>query len=88
MRVTTGFGYYKDDNNKIVAKYILLLGDHALAPGYTFTEVADKIALDKIVVFKYPPDPVKEAEAKAIRKSGILDALGINETQLDKVKAL
>jgi hypothetical protein len=49
MIVTTGFGYYvKDEVN--VLKYVLPLGEHPLAAGYTQVEVADQAALDLIEV--------------------------------------
>lgn len=48
ITVTTGFGYFKDSENKIFAKAILPPGQHPIKAGYTYTEVADQAALDLI----------------------------------------
>jgi len=48
--VKTGFGYLKDDQNKVIAKAILPAGDHPIKDGFTYIEVADQAALDLVTV--------------------------------------
>ncbi|HDP36655.1 MAG TPA: hypothetical protein ENN27_02110 [Candidatus Atribacteria bacterium] len=54
MLVKTGYGYIKDKDGKIVAKYDLPKGKHPATEGYTYHEVATKEELDKIKVYQEP----------------------------------
>ena len=65
MKVTTGYGYFKDTIGNIVCKYELPLGEHPLKPGYTFHEVANKAALDLINVY-VPPKTITEQQTEKI----------------------
>ena len=50
IEVKTGFGYFQDDQNRIVAKAQLPAGDHPSKDGFSYVEVADQAALDLITV--------------------------------------
>lgn len=54
MDVKTGIGYIKDSDGKIICKYDLPKGQHPLKDGYTYTEIATKQDLDKVVVYQEP----------------------------------
>lgn len=59
MKVTTGFGYYVQ-NNKIIGKYQFPIGSHPDLPsGMTFVEVANQAALDAIQVYVAPIAPAQ-----------------------------
>lgn len=92
MNITTGFGYIKDSNDNIIAKYELPIGEHPLKDGYSFVEVNDKESLDAVEVFV--PPPTKEQETESIiqqtlrdiatlqlQTSGMLDENGVITAQ-------
>lgn len=47
--VITNYGYFKDSQDRIVAKYHLPNGSHPLKDGYTAVEVADESAMNAVV---------------------------------------
>lgn len=51
MKVNTGFGYFVK-NGEIKFKYELPIGEHPDPVGYEVVEVANKEALDAIIVIK------------------------------------
>ena len=55
MIVNTGYGYIRDLNGNIVAKYELPQGEHPSVAGYTYHEVATRKELDAVEVF-IPPE--------------------------------
>jgi hypothetical protein len=57
--VTTGFGYYTDKNDRVVAKARLPKGAHPLAEDYNYIEVADETSLTAI---QFVIDPVAEQQ--------------------------
>jgi len=58
ITVRTGYGYFTDSNGHITDKYVLPVGEHQLKDGYVQTEVADQSALDSVVVWAPPIDPI------------------------------
>lgn len=79
MLVTTGFGYFTKDG-VIVGKYEFPAGEHKIKEGYEFIEVADKAALDEIVI----AETQEEIEAKANKAVKI----ALRSTAKSKLKAL
>lgn len=51
IRVITGFGFYRNAQGRIVGKAQLPAGDHDIADGYVYTEVANQEALDLIEIY-------------------------------------
>jgi hypothetical protein len=51
ITVITGFGYFKDSEEHIVAKAMLPPGSHPMLYTYTYVEVADQAALDLVEVY-------------------------------------
>jgi hypothetical protein len=58
MTVETGFGYLTDSQGHVISKYVLAPGQHPITDGYTQTEVANQSALDVVVVWAVPIDPI------------------------------
>jgi hypothetical protein len=59
--VKTGFGYFVDAENNIVAKCELQPGEHPLKKGYQYVEVESKEALETVKVSALP---LSEAEIR------------------------
>lgn len=60
IEVITGFGYYTDSSEHIVAKAILPPGYHEIDAGLTYTEVADLEALNAIEVYAEAVAPASD----------------------------
>lgn len=75
FKVTTGFGFIKEiATGKIKGKYELPIGDHSLKDGFEMVEVANKIALDAIIVdpiIKTPEEILEEKIQAEIRQMAI-----------------
>ena len=67
MLVITGYGYIKDAEGRVISKYDLPPGEHPLKGGYTYHEVVNQQALDKIEVYT-PPLTEEEEVATLIGK--------------------
>ena len=52
FNVNTGFGYYEDQQGRIVAKAQLPPGPHPIKAGFSYTEVADQAELEAIKVYQ------------------------------------
>ncbi len=50
FEVKTGYGYFKDENGRIVAKAILPKGKHPIKKGYKYVEVASEKELNSIKI--------------------------------------
>jgi len=91
-KVKTGFGYFKNTAGNIIAKAELPPGDHPLKDGYTYTEVADRVALDAIEIYvDVDPEIQKEADDRAaidaaIEKLAIIEAKKIHTFTSNKYK--
>ncbi|MDE1867217.1 MAG: hypothetical protein KGI08_05865 [Thaumarchaeota archaeon] len=58
MKVTTGFGYFKDAQGRVICKYEFPLGEHPdPADRLIPVEVADKETLDAIQIYVAPRSP-------------------------------
>ena len=68
--VTTDFGFFTDSQGHIVSKAELPKGTHPLRDGYTYSEVADKAALDQVQVW-VDPEQVKTAQDETLIQSEI-----------------
>ena len=77
----TGYGYFKDKENRIVSKAELPKGKHSLAEGYTYVEVSTLAALEKVKIYEEPklPDELKEEaiqkEQREILRKQAVDSL-------------
>jgi hypothetical protein len=70
IEVKTGFGYYRDAQGHIISKAELPEGTHPLKNGFTYVEVADKAALDAIVIYVDPAEIIRqENDGKITAKS-------------------
>lgn len=65
MKTLTGLGYFKDSQGHITGKYDLPKGEHPLRPGYTFHDLPDREALNKIIVYT-PPKTLEKKRAEQI----------------------
>lgn len=65
ITVNTGFGYYKNALNQIIGKAELPKGQHDLADGLVYVEVANKAALDAISIY-VDSEQVKLSADKAL----------------------
>ncbi|HUW19368.1 MAG TPA: hypothetical protein VMW16_08705 [Sedimentisphaerales bacterium] len=70
LEVTTGFGFFTDSQGHIIAKAELPKGTHALRDGYTYSEVADKAALDQVQVW-IDPEQIKTAQDETLIQNEI-----------------
>ena len=77
--VVTGYGYFKDSAGNIVSKAELPVGKHPIKDGYTYTEVKDKKAIDKVDVY-VEPETDSEKNSKKISKE-------IRQMAIDSLKA-
>jgi hypothetical protein len=68
FEVKTGFGYVKDSNGNIIAKYDLPKGNHPTQSGYYYFEVATKNDLNNIKVYIEP-----EVETPAQERSRLIN---------------
>ena len=52
INITTGYGYFKDDQDRICGKAVYPIGQHEMddSLNLTYTEVDDQDALDAIVI--------------------------------------
>ena len=65
ISVKNGFGYYKNQAGDIVNKAELPAGEHELADGLVYIEVADKTELDTVATVK-PAKPWEQIMAEKI----------------------
>ena len=79
MKVTTGFGYFKDDKGNIICKYNLPIGEHPLRTEFTFTELPNEASLNSVIVYQ-PPETIEQErkrklseEIKEIAKKSLKD---------------
>ena len=79
MNVKTGYGYFKDKDNNIMAKYDLPFGEHPLKDDYTYVEVNSKYELDSIEVFE-PPKSQEQLEEEKIQ-------IEIRNAAIERLKA-
>ena len=87
IQVKTGFGYYKDAQGRIFAKAELPIGEHPLADGYTYTEVADGAALAAVRIYQDPAEIERRQNEQKItakiRKMAIEELTKANELPPD-----
>ena len=86
MIIKTGYGYIKDLDGNIVAKYDLPVGEHKESKGYTYHEVNTKKDLENIVVHREPES--KEHKAKKENRAsakGKLVALGLTDDEASEI---
>ena len=60
--VNTGFGYIKDSEGNIIAKYDLPKGEHKRVEGYTYHEVANRNALNNVIIYQAPETEEQKRE--------------------------
>ncbi len=92
ITVVSGFGYFTNADEHIIAKAVLPKGKHPLDDAYDYVEVADQAALEGIEVYKEPHTPARINEEKIqakIRSMAIesLKAAGELPLNFEDVKA-
>lgn len=79
IEVKTGFGYYKDSQDRVISLAELPAGRHDLSDGLVYVEVDTKAELDAIVAYQVPPteDEINEAKIRnRIRANAIAELKG------------
>jgi len=66
IKVITGFGYFRDDQDRIVAKAQLPPSDHPIRDGFNYVEVADQDELDAVEVYEDPAATLKHEQEQKI----------------------
>jgi hypothetical protein len=66
MVVNTGYGYIKDSQDRIIAKYVLPKGEHLLDSGLIQYEVKNKEDLENIEVYQEPYIPTLADDREAL----------------------
>lgn len=77
INIKTGYGYFKDSEGNIIAKYELPKGEHPLRPGYTFVEIATKEELDNINIYMSPKtaEEIREEKIQAEMRQLAIESL-------------
>ena len=68
MNTKTGLGYYKDQDDHIIAKYDLPPGQHILKEGLIFIEVNNREELDHIEIYREPSEVQRQGYVSMISK--------------------
>lgn len=63
----TGFGYFRDASNHIIAKAELPPGPHPMKDGFTYTEVPDSTALEQISIYQDPAEIERQQNEQKIQ---------------------
>lgn len=83
ITVTTGFGYYKNQGDRVIGKAELPPGDHPLVDGFTYHEVNSQAELDAIAIWQDPAEIARAANNKKIgdyiRQKAINEMISIGD---------
>lgn len=79
MKVKTGYGYFEDLDDNVIAKYELPSGDHPLKGGFKYIECATKEELAQIKIYE-PPKSEEEVKEEKIQNE--IRSMAIERLQL------
>lgn len=81
IKLTTGFGYIKDSNNKIISKYELPRGDHPISDEFEFVELPDKAAMDAVIIEPSEPEPQTAEQIREDKIQAEIRAMAIERLE-------